>query len=174
LITNLSKLTHFMTNKKILFICLGNICRSPAAEEIMKSIIKENNMEELIDVDSAGTIPYHNGELPDHRMRKHAEKRGYNLSHKSRLFNPEKDFINFDYIVVMDDQNYEDIKSQDLGGNYINKIFKMVQFCKKFNVNRVPDPYNLGPQGFEDVLNILEDGCSGLLKKVKDEIKLPN
>jgi protein-tyrosine phosphatase len=163
-----------MTTKKILFVCLGNICRSPAAEGIMNSIIKGNNMEEIITVDSAGTIPYHRGELPDERMRKHAGERGYNLTHRSRLFDPEKDFILFDYIVVMDSQNYEDIKSHDLKGIYTNKIFKMVQFCKKYRMNRVPDPYNLGPQGFEDVLNILEDGCSGLFNKVKDEIRPSN
>ena len=163
-----------MINKKILFVCLGNICRSPAAEGIMNSIIENNNMEEFIIVDSAGTIPYHRGELPDPRMRSHAKKRGYNLTHKSRLFDPEKDFDFFDYIVVMDDQNYINIKSLDIKGNYRNKIFKMVQFCKHFKVDEVPDPYYLGPQGFEEVLNIIEDGCSGLFIKVKDEIKLPD
>ena len=151
-----------MINKKILFVCLGNICRSPAAEGIMNSIIENNDMEELIIVDSAGTIPYHRGELPDSRMRSHAKKRGYNLTHKSRMFNPEKDFDFFDYIVVMDDQNYNNIKSLDIKGNYKNKIFKMVQFCKHYKVDEVPDPYYLGPQGFEEVLNIIEDGCSGL------------
>jgi protein-tyrosine phosphatase len=161
-----------MTNKKILFVCLGNICLSPAAEGIMNTIIKKNGMEEFMTVDSAGTIPYHRGELPDKRMRNHAEKRGYNLTHKSRLFDPEKDFILFDYIVVMDDQNYKDIKSQDLKGNYSNKIFKMSKFCSKYNVNEVPDPYYLGPEGFEEVLNILEDGCSGLYNKVTDDFKL--
>ena len=72
----------------------------------------------------------------------------------------------------MDDQNYKDIKSQDLKGNYSNKIFKMSKFCSKYNVNEVPDPYYLGPEGFEEVLNILEDGCSGLYNKVTDDFKL--
>jgi protein-tyrosine phosphatase len=163
-----------MINKKILFVCLGNICRSPAAEGIMRSVIKTEGMEEFITIDSCGTIPYHRGELPDKRMRNHAEKRGYSLTHKSRMFDAEKDFKLFDYIVVMDNHNYEDIMSLDLQGNYKNNIFKMVQFCKLYRVDEVPDPYYLGPQGFEEVLNILEDGCSGLLKKVKDEIRLPD
>ena len=161
-----------MDDIKILFVCLGNICRSPSAEGIMRSIIEKNGMQEFITVDSAGTIPYHTGELPDSRMRSHADKRGYNLMHKARMFNPEKDFDFFDYIVVMDEQNFKDIKSLDLKSNYSNKIFKMTQFCKKYDVDEVPDPYYLGPQGFEKVLDVLEDGCSGLFNKVKDEIKL--
>lgn len=161
-----------MINKNILFVCLGNICRSPAAEGIMNSIIETNGMSDKISVDSAGTIPFHRGELPDSRMRSHAGNRGYKLTHKSRMFNPEKDFESFDYIVVMDDQNYKDIKSFDLMGNYKNKILKMVHFCEKFEVDEVPDPYYLGPQGFEKVLDVLEDGCTGLFNKVKDEIKL--
>jgi protein-tyrosine phosphatase len=160
-----------MINKNILFVCLGNICRSPAAEGIMNYIIEKNNADNFIKIDSAGTIPYHTGELPDPRMRSHAKKRGYNLTHRSRMFNPEKDFDFFDYIVVMDDQNYKEIKSRDLKGNYKDKIFKLVQFCNKYRVDEVPDPYYLGPQGFESVLDILEDGCFGLFKKVKDEIK---
>ena len=160
-----------MIKKSILFVCLGNICRSPAANGIMNSIIEKNGMEDSFIVDSAGTIPYHTGELPDPRMRDHARKRGHNLTHKARMFNPEKDFDLFDYIVVMDDQNYKDIKSLDLKGNYSDKIFKMAGFVGKYDVDEVPDPYYLGPQGFEKVLDVLEDGCSGLLKKVKDEIK---
>jgi len=160
-----------MINKKILFVCLGNICRSPAAEGIMAQIIKNNSLDEYITVDSAGTIPYHNGELPDHRMRSHALKRGYNLTHKSRLFDPVKDFDFFDYIVVMDGQNYRDITTLDKRKQYIEKVYKMVDFCSKYDVKEVPDPYYLGPQGFEDVINILEDGCSGLLNKVIDDIK---
>jgi protein-tyrosine phosphatase len=160
-----------MDSKKILFVCLGNICRSPAAEGIMNSIIKKNGMEEFITVDSAGTIPYHIGELPDQRMRSHTQKRGYNLIHKARMFDPQKDFDSFDYIIVMDGQNYKIIKSLDLNGNYKNKIFKMYKFCMKYKINEVPDPYYLDPKGFEEVINILEDGCSGLFIKVKDELR---
>lgn len=161
-----------MINKKILFVCLGNICRSPAAEGIMDSVIKKNGMEEFISVDSAGTIPYHRGELPDQRMRSHALKRGYNLTHRSRMFAPEKDFDFFDYIVVMDGQNYTDIISLDKRKVYKDKIFKMVDFCSEHRIKAVPDPYYLGSEGFEEVLDILEDGCSGLFNKVKVNIGL--
>ena len=158
-----------MENKKILFVCLGNICRSPAAEGIMKSLVQKNGNDDQIFIDSAGTIAYHTGESPDPRMVSHAITRGYILDHKARKFNPEKDFQQFDYIVTMDDQNNADIKSLDSNGIYQNKIFKMIDFSKRFQVDEVPDPYYLGPTGFENVLDILEDACNGLLNKIKDE-----
>ncbi len=158
-----------MEKKKILFVCLGNICRSPAAEGIMKTISQKNGMKDKLFIDSAGTIAYHAGENPDARMVMHALKRGYVLDHKARKFNPEKDFQYFDYIVTMDNQNNADIKSLDINGIYKNKIFKMTDFSKEFKVNEVPDPYYSGPEGFENVIDILEDACNGLLKKIEND-----
>ncbi len=158
-----------MRNKKILFVCLGNICRSPAAEGIMKSLIKNDGMQENILVDSAGTIAYHAGENPDERMINHAKRRGFVLDHKARKFNPDKDFDEFDYIITMDNKNNEDVKFLNNNGIYQNKIFKMTDFSQKYKVDEVPDPYYLGPSGFENVLDILEDACNGLLKKIKNE-----
>jgi protein-tyrosine phosphatase len=154
--------------KKVLFICLGNICRSPAAEGILKSLIHKKHLSERIKVDSAGMLYYHTGEHPDPRMIKHALDRGYHLDHKARQFNPNKDFKEFDYIITMDDSNYRDIKKLDKENRYAGKIHKMVEYSSK-KVKSVPDPYEGGPEGFEKVLDILEDACSNFLDKMKDE-----
>jgi protein-tyrosine phosphatase len=160
--------------KKILFVCMGNICRSPAAEGIAKKILGEKGLNKTIEIDSAGTLDYHTGELPDQRMIKHASKRGFNLDTVARQFNPKTDFDNFDYIVTMDDDNYSEIISLDKNNKYTNKIFKMVSFGKKIKVNKVPDPYYGGSQGFEFVLDVLEDSVAGLIQKVEDDIRREN
>ncbi|MCW8804432.1 MAG: low molecular weight phosphotyrosine protein phosphatase, partial [Ignavibacteriaceae bacterium] len=152
--------------KKILFVCMGNICRSPAAEGIAKKLIEEKALNGTIEIDSAGTLDYHTGKLPDERMIKHASKRGYILDSLARQFNPKKDFECFDYIVTMDDDNYSEITSLDKENRDKSKIFKMVSFSKKQIVNEVPDPYYTGSDGFEFVLDILEDSVEGLLNKV--------
>jgi low molecular weight protein-tyrosine phosphatase len=155
--------------KKILFVCLGNICRSPAAEGIMKRVIEDADLENSFEVDSAGTIAYHAGEGADERMKHHASKRGYDLTSIARRFNPAKDFENFDYIIAMDNDNYYNIKSMDEKDKYDDKIYKMTQFCTRHDDEIVPDPYYLGAEGFENVLDILEDACDGLLEKLKNE-----
>ena len=107
-------------------------------------------MRDKIEVDSAGTINYHQGELPDARMRKHALKRGYHLDSLSRQFNPKKDFDEFDFIITMDDDNYADIIHNDHNKIYRNKIFKMTDFSSDKSVKEVPDPYNSNANGFEN------------------------
>ena len=163
-----------MIKKKILFVCMGNICRSPAAEGIAKKLVEKKGLNGTIEIDSAGTLDYHTGELPDERMIKHALKRGYILDSRARQFNSKKDFDYFDYIVTMDDDNYSEITSLDKGNRNKNKIFKMVSFSKKQIVNEVPDPYYTGSDGFEFVLDILEDSVEGLLNKVEDDIRREN
>ena len=163
-----------MVNKKILFVCMGNICRSPAAETIMTSLIKKDNLENSLVVDSAGTIDYHTGESADPRMRKQAALRNYDIVHRARAFNPKTDFDKFDYIITMDNHNYEAISVWDQDKKYRDKIFKMTTFSSKYNIDEVPDPYYHGTEGFDYVLNILEDACSGLLSKVKNEIGQSN
>jgi len=163
-----------MERKKVLFICLGNICRSPSAEAVMKKLIKDQNMENLIEVDSAGTINYHEGETSDKRMQKHAERRGYKLDHLAKGFKRETDFSSSDYIVTMDNNNYYEIKSMDSKDRYTDKIFKMSEFSVNINFEEVPDPYYGGDKGFELVLDILEDACKGLLEKIKNDIKYNN
>jgi protein-tyrosine phosphatase len=148
--------------KKILFVCLGNICRSPAAEGIME---KKAAGRSII-VDSAGTAGYHIGALPDARMRSHASKRGYPLNSRSRKFNPAVDFEKFDMIIAMDKENLRDLHSMDKEHKYGVKLSLMTDYCEKITADEVPDPYYEGPEGFEYVLDILEDACDGLLKKL--------
>lgn len=149
----------------VLFVCLGNICRSPSAEAVMNSLIVKNNLVGKIKCDSAGTIGYHAGEPADSRMRQHASQRGINLTSISRKFVVE-DFERFDYIIAMDKKNYEDILIQDTGNKYSSKVTMMTEYSSDKSVDHVPDPYYGGPQGFENVLDILEDSCSGLIKAI--------
>jgi protein-tyrosine phosphatase len=160
--------------KKILFVCMGNICRSPAAAGIAKKFLETRGLNGTIEVDSAGTLDYHTGELPDPRMIKHALKRGYRLDSHARQFNAKKDFEYFDYIVTMDDDNFREITSLDKNNKYTDKVFKMISFGTKLKVNEVPDPYYSGSDGFEHVLDILEDSVEGLLNKVEDDITREN
>ena len=129
--------------KKILFVCLGNICRSSTAEGVMLHLIKEAGLEEEFVIDSAGILSYHQGELPDSRMRAHAARRGYQLVHRSRPVRTE-DFYNFDLIIGMDD-------------------------CTRILADHVPDPYYGGAEGFEYVLDVLEDACAGLLTSLTQD-----
>ncbi len=151
---------------KVLFVCLGNICRSPAAEGIFKTMVKEQGLTDKIAVDSAGTSGYHTDELPDLRMRKHATRRGYTLDSLSRKFTVN-DFDNFDLILVMDDNNHRDVMrlAPDLESE--KKVYRMMDFSQDFVHDHVPDPYYSGADGFEQVLDLLEDSCDGLLNKIK-------
>lgn len=155
--------------KKILFVCLGNICRSSSAEGVMKRLIEEAGREDEFMIDSAGILSYHQGELPDSRMRAHAARRGYNLIHRSRPVHTE-DFYNFDLIIGMDDRNIDDLKDRAPSIEEWNKIHRMTDYCKKFtHADHVPDPYYGGTEGFEYVLDVLEDACSGLLESLDKE-----
>lgn len=148
--------------KRVLFVCLGNICRSSSAEEIMRTLIKKAGKEHEIEVDSAGILNYHEGELPDSRMRMHASRRGYNLIHRSRPV-CTMDFYDFDMLIGMDDRNIQDLKDRAPSLETEAKIYRMTDFCRTKVVDYVPDPYYGGAQGFENVLDILEDACAGLL-----------
>ena len=153
---------------KILFVCLGNICRSPAAEGIMRDIVKKSGLEHLIEVDSAGTYGGHAGDLPDSRMRAHASRRGYNLVHRSRQIRTG-DFWEYDMIVAMDDANIDKLRRLAPDVESEQKIHRMTDYCIRLKVDHVPDPYYSGSDGFEQVLDILEDACSGLLNKLIQE-----
>lgn len=160
--------------KKILFVCMGNICRSPAAEGIMKKLIFQNGLDKEMLVNSAGTIGYHEGELPDKRMSELAKERGYVLDSRSRKFDPLLDFDEYDYIVTMDDNNYADITRLDKNLQYKSKIFKMTDFINDTKVSEVPDPYFGSDGEFEYVIDLLENGSQNLLNKIKADIERSN
>jgi len=152
--------------QRILFICLGNICRSPAAEGIMRSVAAERGLSDSVEIDSAGTYSGHAGELPDARMRQAAARRGYDLTHRSRPIR-EEDFDEFDLLVVMDDANYERVCRMAPNRSYIEKVTRMVNFCRHHpQWSHVPDPYYEGREGFELVLDLLEDACNGLADRL--------
>jgi protein-tyrosine phosphatase len=151
-----------MSVKSILFVCLGNICRSPMAEGVFDRLLKEKGLQDKFEVDSAGLHGYHAGELPDSRMRAHASKRGYHLTHRSRpVF--LTDFDQFDMLIGMDEQNIRGLKILAPTAEHQAKIYRMTDYLTKIKADEVPDPYYGGAAGFEYVIDLLEDACSGLL-----------
>jgi protein-tyrosine phosphatase len=162
-----------MSRKNILFVCLGNICRSPSAEAIMKSLIKKEGLEESIFVDSAGILPYHVGEPADARMQVHAGKRGYELTSIARQINKKIDFQEFDYIITMDHEVHGDVLNL-ADKKFRQKVYRMTDFNTQIEAFDVPDPFYGNAEEFELVLDILEDACKGLLEKIKDELKSEN
>lgn len=155
-----------MEKTKVLFVCLGNICRSPSAEAVFNGVVKKNGLTKQFVVDSAGTSGWHAGEPADRRMQSHAIRRNYNLTSISRQFDPHTDFDYFDYIIGMDDSNMQNLRSMARNDNDLQKLYKMTDFNSTDQYNEVPDPYYGGADGFELVLDLLEDACEGLLKDI--------
>ena len=155
-----------MTPTSILFVCLGNICRSPMAEGIFLKILAREGTSAKFVIDSAGLLDYHEGELADNRMRSHAINRGYNLLHRSRPV-VKADFDRFDWIICMDDQNILGLKLLTSNPQHLAKIHLMTSYCVELKASYVPDPYNGGDQGFEHVIDLLEDACEGLYEEVR-------
>ena len=155
--------------KKILFVCLGNICRSPAAEGIFKQKIKDRDLENLFVVDSAGTGGWHVGNLADRRMREAALLRGLELTSRSRKID-DNDLYEFDHILVMDKDNLNAVKSLIKDNTYpINSKIKLIlSYSKKSQLDEVPDPYYGGLNGFETVLDLLDDAIDELIDSLID------
>ena len=150
---------------KILFVCLGNICRSPMAEGVMLRILAEAGVLDRYTIDSAGTYAGHQGELPDARMRRHASERGYHLTHRSRPVRTE-DFYDFDLLVAMDDNNYHDLQALAPSPTEAQKIVRMAQYLTRHPDTHIPDPYYGGSAGFTHVIDLLEDACQELFERV--------
>ncbi len=147
---------------KVLFVCLGNICRSPAAEGVMRSIVDEEGRGANWEIDSAGTGNYHVGDLPDHRMRVHARRRGLELTHRCRQVSAS-DFEEFDLIIGMDAQNIANLRRMAPSPEAEEKILPMgALLTPSCGYDYVPDPYYEGAEGFELVLDLLADGCRRL------------
>jgi protein-tyrosine phosphatase len=144
---------------RVIFVCLGNICRSPAAEGVLRAVVEQHGVGDRWVIDSAGTYGGHSGQLPDQRMRVHARRRGYELTHRARRFTPA-DFDDFDLVVAMDSANARDLRDLARTVDDEAKIVPMITFVgMATRYDYVPDPYYEGTEGFELVLDLLEDGC---------------
>jgi len=154
-----------MAEQRLLFVCLGNICRSPAAEGVLLHLLEQRGLQDQFVVDSAGTGGWHVGRPADRRMRAAAERRGIALPSRARQIEPV-DLQRFDRILTMDDDNLQAVQAlaRELGGrNDLARIEPITSHCQRLQVREVPDPYYGGDEGFEQVLDLLEDACSGLL-----------
>lgn len=159
--------------KSVLFVCLGNICRSPAAEGVFRDMVKAEGLSDKIKIDSAGTGGWHAGDAPDSRMIHHAGKRGYDIRDlEARQFLAPEDFQNFDYILTMDNSNLKNVLALDHTRTHHGKVKPLLTFCRIHEgVSEVPDPYYKQEDGFEYVLDLLEDSCRELLEHLKKELK---
>ena len=154
-----------MEQVKVLFVCMGNICRSPTAEGIFRQIVDTAGLADKIDIDSAGTHAYHIGKQPDARAQSASLNRGIDLSKlRGRQVEPA-DFKKFDYVIAMDDSNHIDLTQ--VAGNNADNLFMFLSFSENFNEKEVPDPYYGGEQGFEHVSDIVEDASRGLLANIQ-------
>lgn len=150
---------------KVLFVCMGNICRSPTAEGVFRQLVEEEGLGNRISIDSAGTCAFHVGEMPDPRARESALRRGVDLSGiRARAFQVD-DFASFDIILAMDERNLRSIL--DLQPDDITCEVKLFLDYSKRAETDVPDPYYGGPQGFEFVMDLVEDASRGLLEDIR-------
>lgn len=159
----------------VLFVCMGNICRSPAAQGIFEHLLNKADLESQFSVDSAGTHAYHIGELPDERMRQAASTRGYNLDHQRARRVSRADFQQFDYILAMDHSNFDDLMSLRGQGESLSITHPtlLMNFAPGSAVLDVPDPYYGGNRGFERVLDLVEEACEGLVVHLRDQLTEP-
>ncbi len=153
---------------RVLFVCLGNICRSPSAEAVFKHLVEKEGLENKFFIDSAGTSGWHEGEPADGRMRFHAEKRGIALTSLSRQVR-QSDFDSFDYIIAMDSSNYRNLLNMAKNEEQKEKVHLMTDYSRAYSGD-VPDPYYGGAQGFEDVLDMLEESNQLFLDHLKEKI----
>nr|WP_315240729.1 low molecular weight protein-tyrosine-phosphatase [uncultured Albidiferax sp.] len=155
-----------MSTYSVLFVCMGNICRSPTAHGVFRQKVLEQGLEHWVKVDSAGTHNYHPGSSPDTRSQAHASKRGYNLSDLRARQIQDADYENHDLILVMDWDNLALVQSESPSRHH-PKIRRLTEFCETHNGTMVPDPYYGDECRFEEVLDLVEDACNGLLKHLQ-------
>jgi protein-tyrosine phosphatase len=151
---------------KVLFVCMGNICRSPTAEGVFRHLVKQASAEQLIHIDSAGTHAYHIGEQPDRRSQATALTRNIDMSSQRARKVCANDFEEFDYILAMDKDNLQGLL--ELCPPHLqDKVALFMTYGESFNEDEVPDPYYGGADGFEHVFDLVEDASRGLLKKIR-------
>ena len=161
-----------MSRISVLFVCLGNICRSPTAHAVFQSMVDKQGLSDQIYVDSCGTGDWHIGHAPDSRSQQHALNRGYQMDNLRARLVVDNDFDQFDYILVMDKQNLADLKAMNCQ-NFSGELGLFLDFCRNPNFSdysEVPDPYYSGDQGFSLVLDLIEDASAELLLQIKDRL----
>jgi protein-tyrosine phosphatase len=152
---------------RVLFVCTGNICRSPTAEGIFRKLVLEAGLGQVVSADSAGTHGYHVGEPPDPRAREAAARRGYDLSELRARRVQREDFHRFDLVLAMDREHHSILARMAQPSN-AHKLQLMMSYARRFSEDEVPDPYYGGSRGFELVLDMLEDASRGLLESLKE------
>lgn len=151
---------------RILFVCLGNICRSPTAEVVFRSVASREAPELVLEVDSAGTAGYHVGALPDRRTRQAAARRGYDMSALRARVVEAEDFERFDLILAMDRENLRALERR-APAQARDRLRLFLEFAPEAGISEVPDPYYGGPNGFEDVLDLIEAASRGLVEHLR-------
>jgi protein-tyrosine phosphatase len=150
---------------RILFVCMGNICRSPSAEGVFRSLLAARAPQLAVEIDSAGTHDYHVGEPPDERAIAAARRRGIDLSSLRARTVRQSDFDYYDLILAMDEQNVSELRRRAPPSRH-DRIRLLMEFVATPAVHAVPDPYYGGPQGFEQVLDLLEEASEALLREI--------
>lgn len=159
---------------RVLFVCLGNICRSPTAEGVFREKCKQLNLLEQLDIESAGTSGWHIGEAPDPRAMAAAKSRGYDLSRLRGRGVQDEDFAEFDYILAMDSDNLNNLfsRNEDIAPEFRRaKIQRFLEFANHTDINDVPDPYYGGDNGFEHVLDLIESASDGFIKTIQTQLE---
>ncbi len=154
---------------RVLFVCMGNICRSPTAQGVFEHVVEEAGLSNEILIDSAGTYAYHIGEPPDRRAQAAAAKRGIDLSRQKARKVQHSDFEHFDYVLAMDQDNLADLDAI-CPSESKNKLNLLMVYASKFDEISVPDPYYGGAGGFEKVLDMIEDGAQGLILDIRNTV----
>jgi protein-tyrosine phosphatase len=158
-----------MRQVRVLFVCMGNICRSPTAEGVFKRIVEKAGLEGLVVSDSAGTHDYHIGEQPDSRSQRAAANRGYDLAALRGRQVGRRDFEEFDYVLAMDLANLRQLERL-CPPQHAHKVRLFLEFSGDPALREVPDPYYGGPQGFEHVLDLVEQASRGLLEHLREKL----
>ena len=156
---------------KVLFVCLGNICRSPTAQGVFTALINREGLSNVVSVDSAGTGAWHIGDQPDRRAQAAAKTRGYDLSTQRARQIKETDFWDFDYVIAMDSQNHSDL-SMMAPTSVQDRIRMFLSFAAEKGIRDVPDPYYGGPDGFDHVLDLVEAASLGLLQDIRKRLRI--
>jgi len=159
-----------MTRYRVLFVCMGNICRSPTAHGVFRQMVDQRGWGHWLLVDSAGTHNYHPDSPPDERSQAHALRRGYDLADLRARQVQDADFETFDLVLAMDRDNLAELQAR-CPSAHLGKLRRLTEFCQTHAVDVVPDPYYGGSGGFERVLDLVEDACAGLMLHVQGHTK---